>query len=350
MRNKYKLKNRDSSIALTVALSLIINVLIYLVVVFLILFTTKFDWNALFPRWVLGGVEVPAGTPGAFYDLGVFIISGIVQTLGLFLYFNTFWSQWLKKSLEVAYRFISRVILKFSYLMSSKEFREEIKRLDRENKIETWKIKQSVELQNLNTKLTHKMSYELSRPAEEQSEETKKFSEKENDIMMKLNDEWIDKNIDYQKLRYPRLNTQMVLYGKTKIVVNRIGVEDTAKVIRNEIIFKVLFGILSMAVIAVFIALKAPGLKEDIWNTLKDFVIYSIALILNIILGFRSAEIAHTSRVRQAEDRLTIIRNYIGDDKINDAKSTVIEETKKVTTESLEAELERCKRIEKRSG
>jgi len=73
--------------------------------------------------------------------------------------------------------------------MSSKEFREEIKRLDRENKIETWKIKKSIELQNLNTQLTPEMVYEVTLPPEKQSKRTKKFLDKEKDILMKLTDE-----------------------------------------------------------------------------------------------------------------------------------------------------------------
>jgi len=349
MSKKFKLKNKDSSIALTVMLSLILNVLIYIVVVFLILFTIQFDWTALFPRWVLRGQTVPEGTPGAWYDLGVFIISAIVQTLGLFLYFNTFWSQWLKKSLEATYRFLNKIIMKFSYLMSSKEFREEIKRLDRENKIETWKIKKSIELQNLNTQLTPEMVYEVTLPPEKQSKRTKKFLDKEKDILMKLTDEWIENNINYQKLKYPRLNTHMILYGKTNVTVQRYGIEDTAKVIRTEIILKVASGVVSMGFIALFVALKAPVLKEEIWNTVKDFAIYSIALILNIILGFRSSDVSHISRIRQTEDRLTIIKNFVGVDNVKTQENIVVEEIKRATTETLEQQLDRLRNIEKRS-
>ena len=43
MAKKFKMKNKDSSIALTVLLSLILNVLIYIVVVFLILWNAEFD-------------------------------------------------------------------------------------------------------------------------------------------------------------------------------------------------------------------------------------------------------------------------------------------------------------------
>lgn len=347
MAKKFKLKNKDSSVSLTVALSLILNVLIYIVVVFLILFTTQFDWDALYPRWVLHGETVEAGTVGAWYDLGVFVISGIVQILGIFLYFNTFWGQWQKKSLEATYRFLTRIIVKFSYLMSNKDFREDIKRLDRENKIETWKVKKSVELQNLNSKLTAIMAYEVTLPEEEQSKKTRKFLKKEKDILLKLTDEWIEENIDYQKLKYPRLNPHMILYGKTTVVVQRYGIEDTQKVIWNEIIVKIIFAIISMGFLALFVALRVPELKSEVWNTAKDFVIYSVALILNIILGLRSSDIGHRSRIRQTEDRLNIIRDFVGPEVVKDKEAIVVKEVKEAATETLEKQLEKVKSIEK---
>jgi len=138
----------------------------------------------------------------------------------------------------------------------------------------------------------------------------------------------------------------MILYGKTKVVIERYGIEDTTKVIRNEIIIKVVFGLVSLAFVALFIAIKSPELKEEVWNTIKDFIIYSIALILNIIMGFRSSDVAHSSRIRQSEDRLSIVKNFVGDVEFDKAKNAVIEQSKKLTTEALEAELARLKRIE----
>jgi hypothetical protein len=138
----------------------------------------------------------------------------------------------------------------------------------------------------------------------------------------------------------------MILYGRTSIVVPRYGIEDTGKVIRNEIIFKVMFAFVSMAFIALFVALKAPAIKEEIWNTLKDFTIYSIALILNIILGFRSSDIAHASRIIKTEDRLTIIRNHVGEDVVKEKEDDVVNETRKATTETLEAQLDKLKKME----
>jgi hypothetical protein len=231
--------------------------------------------------------------------------------------------------------------------MSNKSFREEVKRLDRENKIDTWKIKKSVELQNLNTKLTHEMVYEVTLPEEEQSKKTRKFLEKEKDILLKLTDEWIQEHIDYQKLKYPKLNPHMILYGRTTVVVQRIGIEDTQKVIRNEVIFKIVFAIISMAFVALFVALKTPELKSEVWNTIKDFVIYSVALVLNVILGLRSSDIGHVSRIRQSEDRLTLIRNFVGPEEVKVQEAIIVAEVKEAATETLQKQLEKLKTIEK---
>lgn len=138
----------------------------------------------------------------------------------------------------------------------------------------------------------------------------------------------------------------MILYGRTSIVVPRYGIEDTGKVIRHEIVFKVMFAFVSMAFIALFVALKAPAIKEEIWNTLKDFTIYSISLILNIILGFRSSDIAHASRIIKTEDRLTIIRNHVGEDIVKEKEDIVVNETRKATTKTLEAQLDKLKKME----
>ena len=97
--SQYKIKS-SSSIGLSVAISIGINVLLYALIVFLVLFTTEFNWDALFPRWIKLGEIVPPNTPGAYYDPGVLVISGIIQFIGLLLYFNTLWSKKLKTNLR----------------------------------------------------------------------------------------------------------------------------------------------------------------------------------------------------------------------------------------------------------
>ena len=346
MAKKFKIKNQNSSIFITVTLSLVINILIYAVLVFLVLFKTEFDWASLYPRWVLHGETVVQGTIGAWYDLGIFITSGIIQFLGIMLYFNTFWSGWIKKSIEPYYMFVSNVITKFLGLLTDKEFRAYVKALDYDSKVETWKIITSIKLQNLNNRLNAKIKLEYKLPIKEQSKKTRRFISKENDLIERLTDKWIKENIDHQKLKYPRISVQMILHGKTSISIERFLVEDTQKVINYQIISKVLFAVLSLGFIALFVALKVPELKEDVWNTVKDFLIYSIGLILNIIMGLISIRRAHDSRKTQTVDRLSHISNYVGVDKVEKAKAKVVEETKQSTIEALEQHLKELKKLE----
>ena len=137
------------------------------------------------------------------------------------------------------------------------------------------------------------------------------------------------------------------MYGRTTVVVQRIGIEDTQKVIRNEVIFKIVFAIISMAFVALFVALKTPELKSEVWNTIKDFVIYSVALVLNVILGLRSSDIGHVSRIRQSEDRLTLIRNFVGPEEVKVQEAIIVAEVKEAATETLQKQLEKLKTIEK---
>ena len=131
----------------------------------------------------------------------------------------------------------------------------------------------------------------------------------------------------------------MVIHGKNRIKIARIAIEDTGEVLRNQILTKIIFFILSFGFIAIFGAIKVPIFKEDVWNTIKDFIIYSTAIIANILLGLRSAQVYHESRIRAAKDRLSYIENHKGLDEILKVRNEVYEEIKKDKIESIESKL-----------
>lgn len=343
---KIKVKDKRQT-AVTVTLTIVINIFMYLLTIFLSLFSVSFEWEALLPAWRIWEagkmVVVPEGTPGSWYDLGILAISGIVNALGILLYLNTFFSKWLTLALERVYLFHVELLSKFKYLISVVPFRKYINDLDKGFKIETWKTLKGIELENHYKRASELIRIEAELGVDNQSKKTRKWKAKETLLKLQLTDKWIDENIYKVKIKYPRLTPSMVIHGTSTVYISRLAIEDTQAVIRLQIITKIIFGILAFGIATILAASRIPSFRVDVWNMIKDIVAYSSAVVVNIVMGLWSAEVAHTSRIKQISDRVAYVRGYVGSEEVDKfenilKKNISLEEIKELEDELKEIE------------
>ena len=353
-----KYKVRDKSKNINVILSIGLNILFYILVIFLTLFTTSFNWGNLLPRWELwtwlpkdqqgfwpwqkGIVTiVEQGTPGSYWQPGVLIISGVIQVLGYMFFINTKWGRKLKLTLEDVFFRNTKILSKYRYLISDDNFKENLKIIDLQNKKDTWRLLIQEKLQKHQDKMSKRVVNEMFNPPKNQSWRTKRWLEKEAKWKLQLTDKWIDENIYRIKIKYPRLNVRMIVNGVTDIQISRMAITDTKEIEKRENLNKLIWGVLSFILVSVFAAFGFPAFRQDIWMLIKDFIVYTIALIMNIIMGIISANTVHEARIRETEDRKGYIEAYVGRELFKQIELEVDNEIKKNIQYNLENDLYR---------
>ena len=151
------------------------------------MFTTSFNWGNLLPRWELwtwlpeaeqgfwpwqkGIVTIVAqGTPGAYWQPGVLVISGIIQVLGYMFFINTKWGRKLKLTLEDVFFRNTKILSKYRYfLISDDTFRERLKNYRfTENKKDTWRLLIQEKLQKHQDRMPKRVANEMLNPTENQ--------------------------------------------------------------------------------------------------------------------------------------------------------------------------------------
>lgn len=356
--NKYKVKDKNRNI--NVALSLTMNILFFLLVILITLFTTSFNFEALLPRWELwtrlpiaeqgfwpwqkGTISiVTRNTPRAYFQPGVLVISGLIQILGYFFFINTKWGRKLKLTLESVYLRNTKILNRFRYLISDDVFRDDLAKIDLRNKKDTWRIVIQEKLQKFTDKMPDSVANELKYDEDRQSKRTRKWLDTQSKMRNQLNDEWIDDNIHRLKIKYPRINVKMVVNGITDIEISSMAITDVKRIEARENRNKLIFGMLSFVAVSIFAALSFPAFRQDIWMLIKDFVIYTAALIMNIIMGIISANEVHEARIRETEDRKGYIEAYVGHDVFKTSVADVDKDVDRSEIILLENELNRLK-------
>lgn len=356
---KYKVKDKNRNIS--VLLSLTMNILFFMLVILITLFTTSFNFEALLPRWELwtrlpadlqgfwpwqkGTITVvPEGTPKAYWQPGVLVISGLIQVLGYFFFINTKWGRKLKLTLERVYLRNTKVLNKFRYLISDDKFRDELGKVDLQNKKDAWRLMIQEKLQKFVDKMPISVADELKYDESKQSKKTKIWLETQKRMRIQLNDDWIDENIHRLRIKYPRINVKMVVNGITDIEIAKMAITDVKSIEARENRNKLIFGMLSFVAVSTFAALSFPAFRQDIWMLIKDFVIYAAALIMNIIMGLMSANEVHEARIRETEDRKGYIEAHVGHEVFRKVEEEVDREVDRNDIKDLENELIRLKR------
>ena len=300
--NKFKIKNKGN--ALIVGLSLVMNVALYAIAIFITLFSTEFNFKALLPHQMSNGM----------WDPGVLIIAGIVQSLGILFFKNSQWGRKLKLTNDKAYIRNNLIINKFLYLISDDDFRDYIHITDLNNKKDTWKILVEDKLQKFMSKMPKKVAMECDLPPEKHSEKTKKWFKKVELMKLQLSQEWIDENITKVKIKYPRINVKMVIRGYSDFKISRMAITDVKKIQRDEDIHKIIFAILAFVWVAFIATIGIPQLRKDVWVAVKDYLVYSVSILMNLINGILSGNTIHKYRLQETEDRKIYIRKFVGDE------------------------------------
>lgn len=355
-----KFKVKDNSKNISVVLSIGLNILFYILVIMFTLFTTSFNFDNLLPRWELWtalpellqgfwpwqkGIisAVPEGTAGAYWQPGVLVLSGVIQILGYMFFINTKWGRKLKLTLESVYLRNTKILSKYRYLISDDKFRLTLKTIDLQNKRDTWRLLIQERLQKLQDKMPKQVLNELMNPPEHQGKRTKRWLSLESRLKLQLTDKWIDDNIYRIKIKYPRINVRMVVNGVTDIDIARMAITDIKLIETKENMNKAVWALLSFTLVSLFTAIGFVAFRQDIWMLIKDFVVYTISLVMNIVMGILSANEVHEARIRETEDRKGYIEMYVGHDTFKQIEKEVDSEINKSTINNLENELRRIK-------
>ena len=123
------------------------------------------------------------------------VISGLIQVLGYFFFINTKWGRKLKLTLERVYLRNTKVLNKFRYLISDDKFRDELGKVDLQNKKDAWRLMIQEKLQKFVDKMPISVADELKYDESKQSKKTKIWLETQKRMRIQLNDDWIDENI-----------------------------------------------------------------------------------------------------------------------------------------------------------
>lgn len=84
------------------------------------------------------------------------------------------------------------------------------------SKKEAWKTKKSNEYIELNNKMPHKVLLNSKQPKDKWKWRTRRWMRKLDKLKEQMSDEWIDKNVMYVKIDYPKYTPQEILSGNRK--------------------------------------------------------------------------------------------------------------------------------------
>lgn len=336
MKN-YSIKDNNPNRLMNLLL-VTLNVAAYIITIMLSFFNPKFDSGFLLPHYekftktgelfgfmAIGHVEiVEAGTYGAYFAPGILLISALVQLVGYLLYVNVTFMKLTALETESIYSLNTRAINQFNYLITDDDFRKKIAEVDKTNKKEAWTLLIQERLQKLVDKIPRKVNEQLYVKPELQSKKTKRWVQKENDLKERLTKEWIDENIHKIKIKYPKINVKLIVSGYNKVRISNIAIEDQTRVRRGEFLNKAILAILSLVFVSILVTITFSQFRSDLFSLIKDFIVYTASLVMNIVLGIVSAQVIHKSRVRETEDRLGYITGYVGIDKVEKEKFRII--------------------------
>lgn len=343
---------------LGITLSVLLNVAFYLLVIFLTFFIVSFDVKQLLPRWEVfiryeeagrwfwqqGYTEiVPKGTRGAYFVPGVLLTSGIVNSLGFMLFMNTRHGRKLALTREVVYLRNIKTLGEYNYLISDEEFGHILHEMDQKNKKDTWIANVSLQLQKHQDKIPRKIEEELY--IEQQSRRTKRWIRKRDRLREQLDPEWIDENLGLIRIRYPKINRRMIVNGVDDVKVSRLAITDIKAIERKETQHKLIKMVVMFGVVVLFTGLSFPMLRQDVWMLLKDYIVYTASLAMNIMLGIMSANRIHEARIQESQDRLGYIKDYVGDSDFKKTSDRVIQRMKNEEIEDLENRLFKLKQV-----
>ena len=89
------------------------------------------------------------------------------------------------------------------------------------NKIEAWKTTQKNKLIRWQNKMPAKVLEDSRHPKTQWKPRTKRYFEKRDKIERLITDEWINENLPYKRISYPRITPQEVITGEEKPVSNK---------------------------------------------------------------------------------------------------------------------------------
>ena len=89
------------------------------------------------------------------------------------------------------------------------------------NKIQAWKETQKNKIIRWQNKMPAKVLEDSRHPESEWKARTKRYFEKRNKIERLITDEWINDNLPYKRIPYPRITPQEVITGEEKPISNK---------------------------------------------------------------------------------------------------------------------------------
>jgi len=172
----------------------------------------------------------------------------------------------------------------------------------------TFKKNINEKISKLQKKYSNDVANELRyKDKKEWSKKTIKFRQQLDTLKDMLADVWIDKNLIYEKIKYPEMEYFELLYSTTKQKTK--GSRFIRSYTKHQIIKKLwLFILTSMATIAITVITITKF--NDLRNLIFSLGMIFTLLIVNILSGVFSGHSSHKERIVDTADRLQIMINY----------------------------------------
>lgn len=188
------------------------------------------------------------------------------------------------------------------------DFSSDIEKLNWSNKVEAWRAKNDVKLINLERKIPHNVSMEIETlEPDKYSNKTKRYVRKRNQLIYNLSDEFINTKLIYQKVKYPEITTNELLYGLQK--PKQKGSMLNRNILSFAVLRKVVLG-MSLAAISGIASLITAGLNEE-WTT---FVVHTVINLLtlgvNVTISYLTGRRLHNDRLSNSVVRYGILKDY----------------------------------------
>jgi hypothetical protein len=189
------------------------------------------------------------------------------------------------------------------------DFPEYIHDFNKQNKIQSHVEITRNKLSKHTYKIPNIVVDELKLSEDKQSNKTKKWFKKKSDLLEMLTKEWIDENIDYHRVVYPRVTPTEVLTGveqiesRKKLIEERIGWQ----IFKDRALY-IIVNIVSNAFFASLI------LTPDTWTVehTTRLLIQIVGLLINISTGIAyGAQLFKKIDINNAQQRKIILIKYL---------------------------------------
>lgn len=244
-----------------------------------------------------------------FYDLGFWVRSILLATANLSMGITVVSFMYDLLGLkEIEYNELESAIKGAATQLLGYKLTKDILKINWKHKKDAWVSRIEVKLENLVSKLSHKVAEEIELKSEEEyGRKAKRYLKKKAKLEERLTEEWINNYLHYQDIHYEEITQTEVIYG-IKVFKPRKSMLDR-NILRKAIFAKLgaglFFGMLS--------TLGAFIVPTGFLGYTTFYIMLGINLFVMLVnIGFSifKAYSSHDKRISNAVIRLEILKNH----------------------------------------